>query len=47
MELFIKFFTLWLSTSIVVISTMWYVTSLVKPRWPGWWERHIAAEEIN
>jgi hypothetical protein len=36
---------LWICLSVVIIATMWYLITVIKPHCPDWWRRVIADEE--
>jgi hypothetical protein len=45
MDWIFKLIVLWLSFDIVMVSTSWYIKSIIEPRWPEWWERAIVGVE--
>ena len=36
-EFLLKLSVIWVSASIIVISTVWYLAVTIPQRWPDWW----------
>ncbi len=45
MDWLLKFIVIWLSFDIIVLATVWYAVATIKPRFPGWWQRVIVADD--
>lgn len=45
--LLFKFLVLWLAIDVVILSTSWYAITVIRPRFPAWWERNIVADYMN
>jgi hypothetical protein len=41
MEFLLKLSVIWVSASIIVISTAWYLAVTIPQRWPDWWRRVV------
>lgn len=44
MDWLLKIVVLWLSFDILVMATSWYAVVALKPLFPNWWSRIVAAE---
>ena len=45
MHLFVNVVVIWLSLSVFVVATGWYVATLIKEYWPDWWRRVVVDTE--
>jgi hypothetical protein len=41
MDWLIKVVVVWLSFDIVLLSTCWYASLIIKQFWPEWWQRRV------
>jgi hypothetical protein len=45
MDWFLKFVVIWLSFDIVIIASVWYAVSTIRPLYPNWWRRVIVDDD--
>jgi hypothetical protein len=45
MDILLKFVVVWFGTSILIVSTAWYVSSVIRPLCPDWWRREVVDDE--
>lgn len=41
------FLAMWIGFVVIFIVFSWLAVIIIKPRYPRWWKRHIAAEVSN
>jgi hypothetical protein len=47
LEWLLKFLVIWLSIDIIIIATVWYCNSTLKPFCPDWWRRVIVDDSLD
>ncbi len=45
MDLLLDLAIIWLSTSIFLMATGWYLAIVIQPRYPNWWQRVVVDVE--
>ena len=45
LEPLLKLGAIWLCLDAIIIATGWYLVTVIRPRFPGWWRREIVDDE--
>lgn len=45
MNWLLKLGVIYLSLDVVIIATAWYAATIIKERWPDWWQRVVVDDE--
>lgn len=41
-----KLAVVWIGIDILIVATIWYAITVIKPYWPTWWKRHVMDEQM-
>ena len=41
LAILLKFAAIWLVIDTIIVTVMWYLAKIIKPRYPDWWRRMI------
>lgn len=41
----VKLAAIWLAVDLLIVATVWYLATVIKPRFPHWWKREVIDDE--
>ncbi|NIP25690.1 MAG: hypothetical protein GWO38_18195 [Phycisphaerae bacterium] len=41
-----KIAVIWIGIDILIVATIWYAVTVIKPYWPTWWRRIVIDERM-
>ena len=45
MDWLLKLIVIWLSIDILIVASVWYAVSTIRPLYPNWWRRVIVDDD--